>query len=259
MQKNRQIGFNRRIQLEWLDRVANLAMAGNDRQTINDALQDFLKDKLSGGNPDVRGSREKAITILMKTWVTVPAELRNFRDEGFEYLQRLPSEKHLPLHWGMCMATYGFFGKAATTMGRMLRLQDSFNASHIQRRLQEIYGQRDALHYATERILRTMVDWDILADADRKGNYRLNNCIEVESPELSTWLIEAYLANTDSGSAELDTVLNAPAFFPFKLDPPDVNALRKHPRIHYGMHGINKPVLSLNNQQEDSRKRGSYE
>ncbi len=69
-----QIGFSQRVRLEWLEQTANLVLAGNDKAAVNDALQELLKDKVSVGGQAERGNREKIITILLKTWLTVPAD-----------------------------------------------------------------------------------------------------------------------------------------------------------------------------------------
>ena len=82
-----QIGFSQRIRLEWLEQTARLVLAGTARQAVLDALQGLLHDKLSVGGHAERGNREKAITILMQIWVTVPPELSCLRDIGLELLQ----------------------------------------------------------------------------------------------------------------------------------------------------------------------------
>ncbi|OGP73153.1 MAG: hypothetical protein A2V86_14715 [Deltaproteobacteria bacterium RBG_16_49_23] len=73
-----QIGFSQRIRLEWLERTSRLFLAGNTREEIETELQDFLQDKLSIGCRAERGAREKAITILLKIWVSVPGSLAAF-------------------------------------------------------------------------------------------------------------------------------------------------------------------------------------
>ena len=70
-----QIGFSQRVRLEWLERTANLVLAGNEKAAVNDALQDLLKGKVSVGGDAERGNREKIITILLKTWLTIPTDL----------------------------------------------------------------------------------------------------------------------------------------------------------------------------------------
>ncbi len=108
-----QIGFSQRIQLPWLEYTAGLVKTGKSRNEINDALQDYLSDKLSIGGSAVRGNREKAITILHKIWQGPPDELMALRDEGLNFLARIPSAQHVAVHWGMAMAVYPFFGAVA--------------------------------------------------------------------------------------------------------------------------------------------------
>ena len=130
-----QIGFSQRIRLEWLEQTANLALAGNDKAAISDVLQEVLQDKLSVGGHAIRGNREKAITILMKTWLTVPRELEALRDDGLQILQGLRRNDRIAVHWGMALAVYPFWGAVATHTGRLLRLQGTAAAVHVQRRV----------------------------------------------------------------------------------------------------------------------------
>ena len=113
-----QIGFTQRLQLKWLDRTAGLLLAGNARPQIKIALTDLLMDQLSVDGTEGRGSRDKTVTILLKTWVTVPHHLEALRDDGLAHLRRLPGKDHLPVHWGMAMASYPFFSVVAETTGR---------------------------------------------------------------------------------------------------------------------------------------------
>jgi len=118
-----QIGFSQRVRLEWLERTANLVLAGNDEASIYNALQELLEDKLSVGGNAKRGNREKVITILMKIWVRPPRDLHPLQREGLKLLSHLPREDHIAVHWGMAMAVYPFWGAVAAHVGRLLRLQ----------------------------------------------------------------------------------------------------------------------------------------
>ncbi|RJX22761.1 MAG: hypothetical protein C4575_00500, partial [Desulforudis sp.] len=89
-----QVGFSQRVRLEWLEKTANLILAGNDKQSINDALQGILENKVSIGGSAVRGNREKIITILMKVWLTTPSELEPLRDASLELLKVIPRSNH---------------------------------------------------------------------------------------------------------------------------------------------------------------------
>ena len=126
-----QIGFSQRVRLEWLERTANLLLAGMGEAEIQHALQHFLCDKLSVGGTSPRGTREKAITILMKVWVTVPREHRALRADGLRLLQELPHRDQLVIHWGMSIAAYPFVAGIASHVGRLLCLQGTAAAAQV--------------------------------------------------------------------------------------------------------------------------------
>ena len=106
-----QIGFSQRVRLEWLEKTANLVLAGNDEAPIYNALQELLEDKLSVGGNARRGNREKVITILMKIWVRPPRDLHPLQREGLKLLSHLPREDHPPRTvWGVAMVVYRFGG-----------------------------------------------------------------------------------------------------------------------------------------------------
>ena len=212
-----QIGFSQRVRLEWLERTANLVLAGNDKAAINDALQELLKDKVSVGGQAVRGNREKIITILLKTWLTPPSGLESLCSEGLELIKRFPQRDHLAIHWGMVMAVYPFWSGVAVQVGRLLRLQGSAAAPHVQRRVREQYGERETVSRAARRVLRSYLDWGILQESGKKGIYTAGPVLAVEDSRLIAWLVEAALHARANGSASLRNLLDSPIFFPFRI------------------------------------------
>jgi len=214
-----QIGFSQRVRLEWLEQTANLILAGNDKAAVNDALQELLKDKVSVGGQAERGNREKIITILLKTWLTVPRELESLRVEGLELLKRVPRRDHLAIHWGMVMAVYPFWSGVAIQTGRLLRLQGSAAAAHVQRRVREQYGERETVSRAARRVLRSYLDWGVLQETGKQGVYSAAKPLPVEEAQAIAWLAEAALHSRGNGSASLGEILESPAFFPFQIAP----------------------------------------
>ena len=212
-----QIGFSQRVRLEWLEQTANLVLAGNDKAAVNDALQELLKDKVSVGGQAERGNREKIITILLKVWLTVPSELESLRVEGLELLKRVPRRDHLAIHWGMVMAVYPFWSGVATQVGRLLRLQGSAAAAHVQRRVREQYGERETVSRAARRVLRSYLDWGVLQETGTKGIYTAGTTLAVDDSRLIAWLAEASLHARANGSARLTDLKKAQAYFRFVL------------------------------------------
>ena len=153
-----QIGVDRLVRLKWLEQTASLVLAGNDDATIKAILQAELKDSFRSDNPDVRGSIDKSITILLKVWLRAPAGLESLRIGGLDLLKSLPSHYHIAVHWGMVMAVYPFWASVALQTGRLLKLQGSAAATQVQRRIREQYGERETVSRRARYVLRSYVD-----------------------------------------------------------------------------------------------------
>ncbi len=241
-----QIGFSQRVRLEWFEQTANLVLAGNDKAVVNTALQELLKDKVSIGGQAERGNREKIITILLKTWLTVPSELQALRDEGLDLLKSVPQSDHVAIHWGMVTAAYPFWSGVATQTGRLLRLQGSAAAAHVQRRVREQYGERETVSRAARRVLRSFLDWGVLQETGSKGIYTSGPTLPVEDPRLIAWLTEAALHARANRSAPLRDLLDSPSFFPFRIKPIQADSLgAASPRLDIFRHGLDEDLVML--------------
>ena len=241
-----QIGFSQRVRLEWLEQTANLVLAGNDKAAVNDALQELLKDKVSIGGQAQRGNREKIITILLKTWLTVPSKLEALRDEGLKLLINVPQSDHLVIHWGMVTAVYPFWSGVAMQVGRLLRLQGSAAAAHIQRRVREQYGERETVSRAARRVLRSYLDWGVLQETGKKGIYTAGPTLIVEDSRLIAWLIEAALHVRVDGSAPLKDLLDSPSSFPFQIKPISADILAsRSSRLDVLRHSLDDNLIFL--------------
>ena len=245
MNRDIQIGFSQRIQIEWLEQTAQLFLAGNTKEQIETIVQDVLRDKLSVGGSAQRGTREKAITILMRIWVTVPKHLEVFRDDALALLKEFPQKSHLPVHWGMSMAIYPFFGMVAGTVGRLFKLQSTASASQIQRRIREELGERETVARAARRIIRCFVDWGVLQDTDKKGIYRAAPHQSVKDKRLMSWLVEAALISNGSNSLPRNGILERPVFFPFKMDKLTLRELESNTRLTIFRHGLDEDMVTL--------------
>lgn len=246
IERPKQIGFSQRIQLEWLEKTANLVLAGNDKESINNALQKLLQDKLSIGGTAKRGNREKAITILMKVWLRPPKDLTPLRDQGLHLLKNTKQNNHITIHWGMTMAVYPFWGAVAATVGRLLNLQGTAAATQVQRRIREQYGERETVSRATRRILRTFVDWHVLNETSTKGVYCKGRVESVNDPTLIGWLLEASLHASGKSSMPLKALLNSKNLFPLKLDKISRNHIAQvSSRLEIITQDLNDSIVTL--------------
>jgi hypothetical protein len=75
------IGFDRKIELEWLDAVAGRAAAGDTPEKIRKFLWEFLDGVVAGDS--VHSGRGKTLTVLFRIWVIVPEWAKPLRDLAF--------------------------------------------------------------------------------------------------------------------------------------------------------------------------------
>jgi len=246
MNRVNQIGFSQRVRLEWLEETARLVLAGNNQDAIESLLQKMLHDKVSIDGTAERGTREKIITILLKVWVTTPPSLKMFKLDGLDMLKNLPHEKHLAVHWGMVMAVYPFWPNVASQVGRLLKLQGSAAAAHVQRRVREQYGERETVSRAARRVLTSFRDWGVLNDGMSKGVYVPGLHTAIDDAALLCWLIEASLYARCNCSAELKDLLESPALFPFRIKQAQVEGiLANSPRMDVVRHGLDEQMVML--------------
>lgn len=229
--RQQMIGYNRTVRLRWLDETVDLFMTGQSEAEISHSLRESLQDQLSVGSNAQRGSREKTITLLLKTWVRVPTRIRGFRDDAIHLLQHVHRADRLPLHWGMTTAAYPFWRAVADVTGRLFRLQGSASASQVQRRMRELHGEREAVSRSARYVLRAFADWGVIVDTERKGTYVPTAPARINDASLVTWLLEATLLASETDTADFATLVNSPALFPFHLERVSAESLTKAGRF----------------------------
>lgn len=231
--------------LEWLQQTAQAFLAGETREQIQATLQELLRDQLSVGGTAERGNREKAITILLKIWVSTPTHLEALRNDGLDLLKQLPASDHLAVHWGMTLAVYPFFGIVADTVGRLLRLQGSATAAQVQRRVREQLGERETVARAARRVLRCFVDWRVLEEAKEKGVYQGAPPRRVQNTALAAWLIEAVLTASGVQAGTLSGITQGPVLFPFAVEPFTTAKVESRTKLEVFRQGLDETMVTL--------------
>jgi hypothetical protein len=217
----------------------------------------LLKDKVSVGGSTKRGNREKVISILLKTWLTVPGELESLRVEGLELLKGIPVREHLAIHWGMVMAVYPFWSAVATQTGRLLKLQGSAAAGQVQRRVRERYGERETVSRATRRVLRSYLDWGVLQETGAKGIYAAGTPLVLDDCRLIAWLVETSLHARANGATPLRDLIDGPSCFPFRIKPVSAESLvAASPRLDLLRHGWDDVLVMLRKPTNNRGGRG---
>jgi hypothetical protein len=239
------IGYNRTVKLKWLDETLDLFLSGQSETETYDALRETLSDQLSVGRSPQRGSREKTITLLLKTWVRVPPRVRGLRDDAVHLLESMRRSERLPLHWGMTMAVYPFWRVVADVTGRLFRLQGNVSAREIQRRVRELKGEREVVSRSTRYVLRAFADWGVLVGTGDQGTYVPVAPNQINDIPLATWMLEATLFASDTTSIDFRSLANSPALFPFHLPPMSPESLTRSCRLEIVRHGVSDDLVVL--------------
>lgn len=243
--RSNKVGFDRFIRLEWLDQVAGLAANGASRSDIAAALDADLRAAFPTAGEGSRNARDKVLTVLLCTWAIVPLNVVGFRDDGLGLLRSSTSSSTLAIHWGMLLAAYPFFGEVASTAGSLLRLQGSFSAGQLQRRMRERYGERETVVRAARRVLQSMADWGALAEPGEHGIYSETPFrIDVDA-SLSPWLIEAALRGDRALASSFTALLRKPSLFPLNLNGLKVGQLAGNSRLEIVRQSLDDDLVLL--------------
>lgn len=212
------IGIKQAIRFEWMQKAANLLLAGLEAKTIRQELHEFLTDRKGNGSEGERSDQTRTFVVnnLMKIWVSPDPELIPFRDASLAFLRENPSMA-LAVHWGMVSAAYPFWFNVARQIGRLLALQDQLTQTQIINRLKEQYGDRQTVSRYAQFVIRSFVAWEVLKDSQAKGCYEKAALMSIAEPNLAILMFESALLATPEAKGTLGLLLNNPAFFPFQL------------------------------------------
>jgi hypothetical protein len=245
MKNRNQIGFDRRLNLDWLDYVAALT---NERKEPNEVRQDlvtFLDGKLAGADRS-DSACGKAVRLLSRIWVNVNPEVVGLRDQALKLLPTASVDERLAIHWSLCLAGFEFFGDVASHAGRLAVLQGTFSLGQVLRRVYEDWGERSTLKFAVQRTLRSMAQWGAMLDDEAKGGYRLSPKRIAVDGAFASLLIEGLLT-CRGGSINIEQAIRHPALFPFTLDLGN-HEIRQHPRFEIHRESLDQTMISLSNQ-----------
>ena len=246
MSRRMGIGFDRKVELAWLDAVASRVAAGAGEEDVRAYLWGLLEGTVAGEGK--RSARGKTVTVLAHIWSQVPVGARGLRDRAVRLLPEVPPGHRIALHWAMCLGTYPFFADVAATVGRLLSLQGTVTLAQVTGRLVERWGERSTMVRAAQRIVRSMVQWGVLRDTSSAGVYeRVGTEVRVNG-ELGRVLLEGLLLGVSPDGMPLDQARQHPALFPFRLDVA-VQHLRDAAQFRVYRQGLDVDVVSLAGQR----------
>ena len=233
------IGIDRKIKRAWLDAFLDKLTRTQEQDALRTYLDEILREELPG-----KASRAKSAGIAMRIWGGIPADRVPLRERALEILPTIGGGERLWLHWGMAALAYPFFRDVAGVVGRMLALQDDFTTAQVQERALKAWGDRATTKEAAQKLLTTLVDWDVLRATKAKGHFLPANRLTTGSGALQLWLMEAMLKASPSEEIEAQQLLRLPEAFPFSLTIA-VADLRRHDRLSLHRQGLDMDMVAM--------------
>jgi hypothetical protein len=209
------IGFDRLLELDWLDLVASRFAETHDAKTAFYDARAVVGATVAGGASH-HNATGKTLTVLARVWLKVPAEAMDLRDAAAAVLATLGPVDRAAIHWGMCELAYPFYLDAAGIVGRAVRLQDEVKLAAVRARLTERWGARGTMPPASQRLLQMWARWGVLGSTEETGCYRSvpPGPVGAVSARL---LAEIRVLAEPNGAIDLDDLQRAPDLFPFLL------------------------------------------
>ena len=231
--EQRTIGLDRPVRLEWLDAVAGRLAAGDSPKAAREYVWNLLDGVVAGATAQT--ARGKTLTVLSRVWLTPPAAALDLRDAAVKALAQASADERLAIHWAMLSACYPFFVDVAGLVGKSLGLNGEVALSQLTRRLVDTWGDRSTLRPASQRLMRSMVQWGALRDGGKVGVYLAPSKRIAVPSGIGGLLVEGLLIAAQRGMP-LNQLVSHPAVFPFDVRT-DLTALRRSERLRVHRQG----------------------
>lgn len=239
------VGIDRKIKRSWLDAVLDRLAETKEEADLRSFLDKHLKQELPG-----KESRAKTTGIVLRIWSGIPSERIDLRNRAVAMLPRISGQERIWLHWGMAALAYPFFRDTAEVVGRLLALQDDFTTGQVQARMLTTWGDRATSREASQKLITTLVDWEVLRSTKTKGRFLLARKMSASIPDLQLWLLEALLGASAADEIEAQQLLRLPESFPFSLSV-GIADLRRYEGFNIHRQGLDMDMVALRKVRQE--------
>jgi hypothetical protein len=232
------IGFSRTITLDWLDATVSLCLENKTPAEVRLGLDKLLEGVIRGKEP-----RRKTIDVLTGVWVKAKPVLRQ---EGLELYQRLfTRQDRLWLHYGMILSRYPFFRLCASVIGQISRTKETINRQIIKDKVAAEMGHLGDLDRSIDRLIVSLVEWEILILEKEKKTYRIClHTIPASIIALEMWLAMCALQSHPSDALPFADLLYLPELFPFNFSV-SIDHIRRDARFEVQRQGGGLDMVKL--------------
>jgi len=233
------IGIDRKIRRAWLDTMVDHLADAESQSDLRTMLEAEIQKDLPGPV-----SRAKTTRIILRIWGHVPARCVPLRRSALELLPQITLDERLWLHWGMTTLAYPFFRDVVGVVGRLLAAKYEVTTAQVEERMRQRWGDWTRTTEATRRMLHTLVDWDVLGPAKKRGHFLAKAKLATSSTALQLWLLEALLWASPSSEVECGQLARLPEAFPFKTKV-KAAVLRNHGHFYVHRRALETDVVSI--------------
>lgn len=215
------IGFNRRLQLNWLDAAAAFCLETSDPAEIRARLEPVVSQELAGAE-----ARRKTIDILLNIWLKSGESQPGLRNQALDWFRTTanPGDR-LWLHYGLTLLYYSYFWECTGIIGQLSRIEPTITTKMVLNRLAGRLGNIGSLERATRHVITSLRDWGILKPAAQRYRYTpQQKHFSAGQQPLERWLLACALNAHPAEEIHFEDLLHLPALFPFRftLTPHDL-------------------------------------
>ncbi len=235
------IGFYRNLYLAWLDATAGLCLETNDIAEIRAHLDPILAETVAS-----RRNRGRALEMLVNIWVRTGDDHPALRAEALDLYRDLPQPAdRVWLHYGLTLLRFPFFRTTAVTIGQLSQHSDVITSREIKGRIFASMGQVGSLDNAVERVVFSLRNWGLLADTDKRTEYRpLRHALATASQPLELWLLATALTAHPAEEIPFSDLVRLPELFPFRFTVTS-DDLRRSPHFEIHRQGLGWDMVGL--------------
>jgi hypothetical protein len=205
------ISLSRSITPDYLDMTVEIYSNTSDIEEIKTKINEYLSGHIESST-NLRKTRE----ILLNTWVNIPGELNVVRNKALEIYKSVPRVERKAIHWAMLILAFPIFKDLCSIIGKLSDVQETVTLAQIKRRIFEQWGERTTLLHSTDKIIKTLKDFNVLSQV-KPGIYTTPKLI-IEDERITSLLIYSVLKSNEKLYSNLTGLESYPEFYPFMLN-----------------------------------------
>lgn len=227
------IGFNRTIFLRWLDAAADTRVQTADLFTLRNGIREFVRHDLKGVD-----AIRKTVDVIVNIWHKSAEIDAGLHTQALEFLPLIRNTERIWLHYGLTLLYYPFFRQTSTIVGQFARIGEPITRQAVKGRLSAEIGHLGSLNRSAERVIASLVDWNILT-YQKKGSIYIpkTKSLRTDNLNVQSWLISCALFAHPSREIPLPDLIQSPELFPFYMSI-TLDTLRSNPRFVINKQGL---------------------